>query len=97
VGDLSAKQERALAQASCCRSIMYSEICFHYTIAFQFRQRVADISELQSHIHDDHYLSRWLRARNFDVSKSEKMIRQVGMDIYLNGRNSLNAAKRTRY
>jgi hypothetical protein len=76
VGDLSAKQERALAQ---------------------FRQRVADISELQSHIHDDHYLSRWLRARNFDVSKSEKMIRQVGMDIYLNGRNSLNAAKRTRY
>jgi hypothetical protein len=62
VGDLSAKQERALAQASCCRSIMYSEICFHYTIAFQFRQRVADISELQSHIHDDHYLSRWLRG-----------------------------------
>ncbi|XP_065831389.1 SEC14-like protein 2 [Oscarella lobularis] len=35
----------------------------------KFRQRVSDISD------DDHELLRWLRARNFDVDKSEAMIR----------------------
>ncbi|XP_059149156.1 SEC14-like protein 2 [Physella acuta] len=38
----------------------------------QFRQNVQDI--LKEH-HDDYYLLRWLRARKFDLNKSEAMLR----------------------
>jgi len=38
----------------------------------EFRESVADI--LQPH-HDDHYLRRWLVARDYDLKKAENMIR----------------------
>ncbi|XP_071944525.1 SEC14-like protein 2 isoform X2 [Antedon mediterranea] len=38
----------------------------------EFRQNLSD--DLSPR-HDDHYLLRWLRARKFDLSKSEKMLR----------------------
>ncbi|KAH9503095.1 hypothetical protein Btru_069950 [Bulinus truncatus] len=38
----------------------------------EFRVNVGDL--LKSH-HDDYYLLRWLRARNFDLKKSETMLR----------------------
>ncbi|XP_061163292.1 SEC14-like protein 2 isoform X2 [Saccostrea echinata] len=38
----------------------------------KFKERVKDVLK-QSH--DDHYLLRWLRARNFDLKKSETMLR----------------------
>ncbi|XP_022109496.1 SEC14-like protein 2 [Acanthaster planci] len=38
----------------------------------QFRSAVSDILKPE---HDDHYLLRWLRARKFDLKKSEKMLR----------------------
>ncbi|XP_038056122.1 SEC14-like protein 2 [Patiria miniata] len=37
-----------------------------------FRERVSD---LLTEDHDDHYVLRWLRARSFDLDKSEKMLR----------------------
>ncbi|GFU60414.1 SEC14-like protein 2 [Nephila pilipes] len=39
----------------------------------EFRKVVKDI--LQPH-HDDDFLLRWLKARDFDIIKSEKMIRE---------------------
>lgn len=39
----------------------------------QFRETVQDILQPQ---HDDYFLLRWLRARDFDIRKSEKMIRE---------------------
>ncbi|XP_033111577.1 SEC14-like protein 2 [Anneissia japonica] len=38
----------------------------------EFRQNLSDVLSAD---HDDHYLLRWLRARKFDLSKSEKMLR----------------------
>ncbi|XP_068085642.1 SEC14-like protein 2 isoform X2 [Anabrus simplex] len=37
------------------------------------RRNVADSKKPE---HDDHYLLRWLRARNFDVDAAEKMLRE---------------------
>lgn len=39
----------------------------------KFRENVKDILQPQ---HDDYYLLRWLRARNFDLKKSEDMLRK---------------------
>nr|XP_023024344.1 SEC14-like protein 4 [Leptinotarsa decemlineata] len=39
----------------------------------KFRRTVADV--LQAH-HDDHFLLRWLRARNWNLEAAEKMLRQ---------------------
>ncbi|VDI56430.1 Hypothetical predicted protein, partial [Mytilus galloprovincialis] len=39
----------------------------------KFRENVKDVLEPE---HDDHYLLRWLRARNFDLKKSEDMLRK---------------------
>ncbi|KAJ3605149.1 hypothetical protein NHX12_027199 [Muraenolepis orangiensis] len=41
----------------------------------QFRERVRDILPALP-AHHDHYLLRWLRARSFNVTKSEAMIRK---------------------
>ncbi|XP_062571602.1 SEC14-like protein 2 [Saccostrea cucullata] len=38
----------------------------------KFKERVQDVLKPP---HDDHYLLRWLRARNFDLKKSETMLR----------------------
>ncbi|XP_029916790.1 SEC14-like lipid binding 8 [Myripristis murdjan] len=41
----------------------------------QFRERVQDILP-QLPAQDDHFLLRWLRARNFNIQKSEAMLRK---------------------
>uniref|UniRef100_A0A3B4B148 Uncharacterized protein n=1 Tax=Periophthalmus magnuspinnatus TaxID=409849 RepID=A0A3B4B148_9GOBI len=42
----------------------------------QFRERIQDVLPLLPAQHD-HFLLRWLRARNFSVPKSEAMVRKV--------------------
>uniref|UniRef100_A0A667WF05 SEC14-like lipid binding 8 n=1 Tax=Myripristis murdjan TaxID=586833 RepID=A0A667WF05_9TELE len=49
----------------------------------QFRERVQDILP-QLPAQDDHFLLRWLRARNFNIQKSEAMLRKV-IEKYLSG------------
>ncbi|CAD5120719.1 DgyrCDS9283 [Dimorphilus gyrociliatus] len=44
-----------------------------HEILIQFRQSLNDV--LQSH-HDDFYLLKWLKARNFNISKAQIMIRK---------------------
>ncbi|XP_074643835.1 SEC14-like protein 2 [Tubulanus polymorphus] len=55
----------------------------------KFREDVKDILR-EDQIRDDHFLLKWLRARDFDLKKSEKMIRhsmewrrQIGADTIL--------------
>ncbi|XP_044514814.1 SEC14-like protein 4 isoform X3 [Gracilinanus agilis] len=46
----------------------------------QFRKNVQDVlAELRNP--DDYFLLRWLRARNFDLQKSEAMLRKLGKKI----------------
>ncbi|MCQ6482892.1 hypothetical protein NPN19_23950, partial [Vibrio parahaemolyticus] len=54
VGDLSPKQEEALAK---------------------FRENVQDVLPTLPNP-DDYFLLRWLRARSFDLQKSEAMLRK---------------------
>uniref|UniRef100_A0A8C7PCZ5 SEC14-like lipid binding 8 n=1 Tax=Oncorhynchus mykiss TaxID=8022 RepID=A0A8C7PCZ5_ONCMY len=42
----------------------------------EFRERIQDVLPLLPAQHD-HFLLRWLRARNFNVNKSEAMLRKV--------------------
>jgi hypothetical protein len=41
----------------------------------EFRKRVGDIIAEDEEKGEDHYLIRWLRARNLDVPKAEEMLR----------------------
>ena len=41
----------------------------------QLRTAVRDVAEVAEK--DDHYFLRWLRARKFDVSRAEDMLRKV--------------------
>uniref|UniRef100_A0AAQ5Z715 SEC14-like lipid binding 8 n=1 Tax=Amphiprion ocellaris TaxID=80972 RepID=A0AAQ5Z715_AMPOC len=46
----------------------------------QFRARIQDILP-QLPAQHDHFLLRWLRARNFNVQKSEAMLRKLGRNV----------------
>ncbi|XP_070759972.1 SEC14-like protein 2 isoform X2 [Enoplosus armatus] len=46
----------------------------------QFRERIQDILP-QLPAQHDHFLLRWLRARNFNVQKSEAMLRKLGRNV----------------
>ncbi|XP_052073547.1 SEC14-like protein 2 isoform X1 [Mytilus californianus] len=60
-------------------NLCYQTTGYHFNIAdytdciLQFRENVKDVLQPE---HDDHYLLRWLRARNFDLKKSEDMLRK---------------------
>ena len=41
----------------------------------QLKSAVSDVEQLAGK--DDHYFLRWLRARKFDLAKSEDMLRKV--------------------
>ena len=45
-----------------------------FLIQLQFRRSVGDILKPE---HDDHFLLRWLRARNWNPDNAEKMLREV--------------------
>lgn len=45
-----------------------------FSWSFQFRRSVSDILRPE---HDDHFLLRWLRARQWNPDNAEKMLREV--------------------
>ena len=77
VGDLSPQQEDALRKV---RNWLYvitwscrDECSLLHTT--QLRDALSDVEYLRDK--DDHYFLRWLRARKFNVSQSEDMLRKV--------------------
>lgn len=44
------------------------------TSIFQFRRSVSDVLKPE---HDDYFLVRWLRARQWNAEAAEKMLRDV--------------------
>ena len=60
----------------------------------QFRRSVSDILKPE---HDDHFLLRWLRARQWNPDNAEKMLREVSdlrnMEIFMEGHGVLCAVE----
>ncbi|XP_075996723.1 SEC14-like protein 2 [Genypterus blacodes] len=72
VGGLSVQQEEKLKELSClCVTLLLLLLLF----ILQFRGRIQDVLPHLPAQHD-HYLLRWLRARNFNLQKAEAMIRK---------------------
>ncbi|KAF3851486.1 hypothetical protein F7725_013258 [Dissostichus mawsoni] len=76
VGDLSPKQAEALEQCHYdCNKLCPSFALLLSILWPQFRERIQDILP-QLPAQHDHFLLRWLRARNFNIQKSEAMLRK---------------------
>jgi hypothetical protein len=54
----------------CLTHLSLNEFCSF----FQFRRSVSDVLKPN---HDDHFLLRWLRARQWNPENAEKMLREV--------------------
>ena len=53
---------------------IWTDFSFFLFSLLQFKDRIDDIVKPN---HDDYYLRKWLKARNFDVDKAETMYRTV--------------------
>nr|CAD7429769.1 unnamed protein product [Timema monikensis] len=60
-----------------------------YPKTIEFRRSVADCCTKP--YHDDHYLLRWLRARNFNPEAAEKMLREGAAILANSGRRDLDS------
>ena len=76
VGDLSPQQEDALRKV---RNLAYiiAWTCCDECSNTQLRDALSDVEYLRDQ--DDHYFLRRLRAKKFNVSQSEDMLRKVSM------------------